>query len=454
MDATQGLDRNIWMIAWPAILSNISIPILGLVDAAMLGHLQDTRYLAAVALGGAILSFVYWGFGFLRMGTTGHVARARGAGDDTLAFLVLARSAVLGLCIALVVMLLGPAWIRLGLAVMQPAASLSEHASAYMGIRLLSAPAVLITYAIVGWFIGCQNTRWPMVILLLTNTVNILLDVLFIVGMDLNSNGAAMATVCAEYSGLLLGLFAVYRATPQFPGVTELRTGIIDRRAYATLWRSNRNLLVRTLALLACFAFFTAMGEKLGQDVVAANALMLQFLLLAAFALDGVAYAAEGMAGSRLGAQDLAGFYRVVARCALWSAAGACAISLLIAVAQPILLPLLSDIGGVRQILADVHVWLILLPLLAAPSYLLDGVFIGAAETRPLMTTMLFSALLVYLPAWYLTREFGNHGLWLAFALFNAARGVSLAWVFRQFSRRGRWLAGTAAVRPHTLLPG
>ncbi|TCO73176.1 MATE family efflux transporter [Chromatocurvus halotolerans] len=454
MDAIRNLDRNIWMIAWPAILSNISIPILGLVDAAMLGHLQDTRYLAAVALGGAILSFLYWGFGFLRMGTTGHVARARGAGDDSLAFLVLARSAALGLAIALVVMLLGPAWIRLGLAVMQPAESLSGHASAYMGIRLLSAPAVLITYAIVGWFIGCQNTRWPMVILLLTNTVNILLDSLFIIGMGLNSDGAAMATVCAEYCGLLLGLFAVYRAAPQFPGIRELRAGMTDRRAYGTLWRSNRNLLVRTLSLLACFAFFTAMGEKLGQDVVAANALMLQFLLFAAFALDGVAYAAEGMAGSRLGARDLAGFYRVVSRCALWSAAGAGIISLVVAMAQPVLLPLLSDIDGVRQILADVHVWLILLPLLAAPSYLLDGVFIGAAETRPLMTTMLFSALMVYLPVWYFTREFGNHGLWLAFALFNAARGVSLAWVFRRFSRRGRWLAGTDAARSVTPLTG
>lgn len=452
MDAKRSLDRNIWMIAWPAILSNISIPILGLVDAAMLGHLDDTRYLAAVALGGAILSFLYWGFGFLRMGTTGHVARARGAGENTLAFLVMARSAVLGLAIAFAIMLLGPAWIRLGLAVMQPAESLAGHAGAYIEIRLLSAPAVLVTYAIVGWFIGCQNTRWPMVILLVTNALNIVLDVLFIIGMGLNSDGAAMATVCAEYCGLLLGVFAVYRAAPGLPAVREIRAGITDLGAYNTLWRSNGNLLVRTVCLLACFAFFTAMGEKLGQDVVAANALMLQFLLFAAFALDGVAYAAEGMAGSRLGARDLAGFYRVVARCALWSAAGACVISLVIALAQPALLPLLSNIGEVRQILADVHVWLVLLPLLAAPSYLLDGVFIGAAETRPLMTTMLFSALLVYLPAWYFTQGYGNHGLWLAFALFNAARGVSLGWVFRRFSRHGRWLSGTTAGGPATLL--
>lgn len=454
MDAKRSLDRNIWMIAWPAILSNISIPILGLVDAAMLGHLQDTRYLAAVAIGGAILSFLYWGFGFLRMGTTGHVAGARGAGEHELAFFVLARSAALGLAISLVVMLLGPLWIRLGLAALQPAESLSGHASAYMGIRLLSAPAVLVTYAIVGWFIGCQNTRWPMVILLLTNTVNILLDTLFIVGLDLKSNGAAMATVCAEYCGLLLGLFALHRAAPRRPKALTLALAVIDLRAYGALWRSNRNLLVRTLSLLACFAFFTAMGEKLGQDVVAANALMLQFLLLASFALDGFAYAAEGMSGGRLGAGDLNGFYRVVTRCALWSACSACLISLSIALGQPLLIPLMSDIDSVRQILVDVHLWLVLLPLLAAPSYLLDGVFIGAAETRPLMTTMLFSALLVFLPAWYFTQSYGNHGLWLALALFNTARGVSLAFVFRHFCRRGYWIDGSRAVAPTDGQPG
>lgn len=442
MDAKQSLDRNIWMIAWPAILSNISIPILGLVDAAMLGHLPDTRYLAAVALGGAILSFLYWGFSFLRMGTTGHVARARGADNHILAFLVLARSAVLGLAIAVVVVLLGPAWTALGLAVMQPAESLSGHAASYIGIRLWSAPAVLVTYAIVGWFIGCQNTRWPMAILLVTNGMNILLDILFIVGLGLNSDGAAMATVCAEYCGLLLGVFAVRQAAPELPGARELHSGLTDRRAYGALWRSNRHLLVRTLSLLACFAFFTAMGEKLGQDVVAANALMMQFLLFAAFSLDGFAYAAEGLAGGRLGARDLPGFYSVVRRCALWSAASACAISLMIALGQPLLLPLLSDIDRIRQILADVHPWLVFLPLLAAPSYLLDGVFIGAAETRPLMTTMLFSALLIYLPAWYFSQGWGNHGLWLAFALFNLARGVSLAWVFRRFSLGGHWLSG------------
>ncbi len=447
MAINSSLDRNIWMIAWPAILSNISIPILGLVDAAMLGHLDDTRYLAAVALGGALLSFLYWGFSFLRMGTTGHVARARGAGDDRAGFLILARSAVLGLLIAVAVILLGPAWSGLGLALMNPAESLAGLADSYIGIRLLSAPAVLVTYAIVGWFIGCQNTRWPMAILLLTNGVNILLDAVFIIGFGLNSDGAAMATVCAEYCGLLIAAIAVRRAAPALPSRRALRAGILDRSAYRALWLSNSHLFVRTVSLLACFAFFTAMGEKLGQDVLAANALMLQFLLFASFAMDGFAYAAEGLAGARLGARDLSGFHSVVRRCALWTAGSAVLISLSIALGQPLLVPLLSDIDRVRNILVDIHLWLVVLPLLAAPSYLLDGVFIGAAETRPLMTSMLFSAFLVYLPAWYLTREWNNHGLWLALALFNLARGLSLGWIFRRFCLGGRWLPQATATR-------
>ena len=439
---------RLWALAWPIILSNITVPLLGLVDTAVMGHLPDSRYLAGVTLGATLFSFLYWGFGFLRMGTTGHVARATGAGDSAEALLVMLRASLLGLTIAIAVMVLGPAWIRFGLAIMQPDDLLVAPATSYIGIRLLSAPAVLVTYAIVGWFIGCQNTRWPMALLLLTNGVNIGLDALFIMGLGLNSDGAAMATVCADYCGLLLGIFAVRRTATALPSRRALRRGVIQVRAYRSLWQSNRNLMVRTVSLLACFAFFTAMGEKLGQDVLAANALMLQFLLLAAFALDGFAYAVEGLGGSRLGARDLAGFYRVVARCALWSGVSACLISLLIALAQPMLLPLLSDIQAVRQVLGEVHIWLVLMPLLAAPSYLLDGVFIGAAETRPLMTSMLFSALVVYLPAWYLLQGWGNHGLWLAFALFNLSRGLSLAWVFWRFSIAGAWLSRTTGAGP------
>ena len=441
MTANRRLDHKIWGIAWPAILANVSIPTLGLVDAAILGHLDSTRYLGAVAIGSAVLSFLYWGFSFLRMGTTGLVARAGGAGDPQEAFRVLARSAALGVAIAAAIVVLHPLWLSLGLSLMQPDPALAVPASGYIRLRLLSAPAVLATYAVVGWCIGRQDTRWPMAILLVTNGSNIVLDVLFILGLGLASDRAALATACAEYLGLAVAVLAVRHAGIRL-AAGALRRALTDRHGYRQLWRANGHLFLRTFCLLGCFAFFTAAGEKLGQDILAGNALMLQFLLLAAFSLDGFAYAAEGLAGERLGARDLPGFRRVVRRCALWSAASALAISAIIYAGRPLLFPLLTDLASVQAVLAAHSGWLVALPLLAAPSYLLDGIFIGAAETRPMMTTMWLSALIVYLPAWWLTRPLGNDGLWLAFSLFNLARGVALGWVFVNYSRRGRWLAG------------
>ena len=417
---------------------------LGLVDAAILGHLDSPRHLGAVALGSALLSFLYWGFGFLRMGTTGLVARAAGAGDHEAALLTLARAACLGLAIAVVVVVFHPLWLRLGLHLMQPDPALAEPAASYLRLRLLSAPAVLVTYGVVGWCIGRQDTRWPMAILLLTNGSNILLDLLFILGLGLASDGAALATVCAEYLGLALAALGVRRTGPSLqPG--RLRRALLSAGESRSLWHANRHLFLRTLCLLACFAFFTAAGEKLGDDVLAANALMIQFLFFAAFSLDGFAYAAEGLAGGRLGAGDLAGFYRVVARCGLWSGISALLISLLLALGRPLLFPLLTDIDGVRAVLLAQGHWLVLLPLLAAPSYLFDGVFVGSAETRPMMATMLFSALAVYLPVWWLARPLGNDGLWLAFSLFNLARGLTLGWVFVVYSRGRRWLRAPAS---------
>jgi MATE family multidrug resistance protein len=439
MDSKARLDHKIWGIAWPAILSNISIPLLGLVDAAILGHLGSTQYLGAVAIGSALLSFLYWGFSFLRMGTTGLVARAMGAGNPDQAMLVLAQSAVLALGLSLMVILFHPLWLGLGFALMSPQPDLQPLAGSYASIRIFSAPAVLLTYAIVGWFIGRQNTRWPMLIVIVTNSANIGLDFLFIVGLGLHSDGAAMATVVAEYLGCAIAVLTVYRQLPSLPG-REFFMRLRDVSAYKQLLKSNRDLFLRTMALLFSFAFFTAMGDKLGSDVLAANALLLHLLMLAAYGMDGFAFAAEGLAGTRLGARDLPGFYLTVRRCALWTAVAAGVMSLALYIAHTPLFALLTDIDEIQQLLGRYYLWLVLLPLVAAPSYLLDGVFIGSAETRYMMTTMLLSVLLVYLPVWYLTRDWGNHGLWLAFTAFNGARGIFLYRCYRRLSHSGGWL--------------
>lgn len=433
------LDRKIWDIAWPAILSNISVPLLGLIDAAILGHLGDTSYLGAVAIGSALLSFLYWGFSFLRMGTTGLVARAMGAGRPGQAATVLIQSALLALVLAIAVVLLHPLWLRLGLALMAPQPELAPLARSYVSIRIFSAPAVLVTYTIIGWFIGRQDTRWPMLILIATNGANIALDFLLIVGLGLRSDGAALATLLAEYLGCGIALWAVWRHTGGW-GSYQFTRHLRNVSAYIQLLHNNRHLFVRTVCLLFSFAFFTAAGDKLGADVLAANTLLMQLLLLSAFAIDGFAFAAEGLAGQRLGAADLPGFYQAVRHCTLWCLLTGALISLSLALFHQPLLHALSDIPAVRELMQAHFLWLVALPLVAAPSYLLDGVFIGSAETRPMMLTMLVSTLCVYLPCWYLTQGWGNHGLWFAFTAFNTSRGITLYHCYRRRSERSRWL--------------
>ena len=446
MEHNRQLDRKIWAIAWPAILSNISIPLLGLVDSAILGHLESSRYLGAVAIGSALLSFLYWGFSFLRMGTTGLVARAEGRGDHYGSTLVLARSAVLALAIAAAVVALHPLLLKGGLLLMAPAPELESLAYSYAQIRMGSAPAVLLTYTVVGWCIGRQDTRWPLLIVVTTNLANIGLDFLLVMGLGMNSDGAALATVIAEYLGLGLAGYVVWKRIPSIQ-ISLLVRDLKIANAYKHILQSNRHLFIRTLCLMFGFAFFTAMGENFGSEVLAANTLLIQLMLMAAYGMDGFAFAVEGLAGHKLGAGDLEGFHAAVRRCALWTMVTATLVSGGLLLLQQPLMHMLTDINPVRELMGEYFSWLVLLPLLAAPSYLLDGVFIGSSETRYMRDTMLFSLLVVYLPAWFMTSSWGNHGLWFAFTAFNLSRGISLHLCFRSLDRSGGWLENASRGR-------
>ena len=340
---------------------------------------------------------------------------------------------------ALVVLLLHQPLLALGLTIMSPSAELLPLAQSYATIRIGSAPAVLVTYTVVGWFVGRQNTRWPMFIVVVTNLTNIALDFLFVMGLGWNSDGAAWATVAAEYLGCALAVYAVWRAHPGVQ-VPDFKSKLLDVSAYKQLLQSNRHLFFRTISLLFTFAFFTAQGENFGSDTLAANTLMMQLMMMAAYGMDGFATAVEGLAGQRLGGRDMPGFHRAVGRCSYWTLIAAGVVSLAFLLLRQPLVDTLTNIESVQELMLLYFPWLIALPLLAAPSYLLDGVFIGAAETRYMMTTMLQSVLLVYLPLWYLTQGLGNHGLWLSFTAFNLARGITLYYWFQRLTRREQWL--------------
>ncbi|MGM0825395.1 MAG: MATE family efflux transporter [Pseudomonadota bacterium] len=424
---------RIWALAWPIIISNITVPLLGLVDTAVVGHLPDSRYLAAVTLGATLFSFLYWGFGFLRMGTTGLVAQAVGRESDSDVRNLLGQSLIMAVVIGSLLIIFASPIVSLGLWLLDGSEAATALAERYAEIRLWSAPAVLANYTILGWFLGQQNARVTLMILVLTNSVNIVLDVWFVMGLGLTSDGVAWASVIADYSALLFGGFLVLRQLDTLEG-HFLRSRLWVLSAYTALFNVNANLFIRTLGLLFAMAFFTAQGARQGDTTLAANAVLLQFIMLTSYALDGFAHAAESLVGRAYGRRDWQAFAATVgaaARFSWWTAAGA---ALVFALGGNGLIALLTGLEEVRDTAAVYLPWMVAMPLIAVWSYLLDGVFIGTTAIAA-MRNSIFIGLAVYLPAWWLTQEMGNHGLWLAFTLFTCVRSAVLIGYYRHYRR-------------------
>ena len=420
--------RQIWQLAWPMMLSNLSIPLLGAVDTAILGHLPNAVYLGAVTLGASVVSLLLWSFGFLRMGTTSVTARALGAGDDHRVREVLAQSLLIGVAMACLVTLAGPLLLPVILGWMNPSAEVLALALSYAQIRLLGAPASLMNYALVGWFIGRQDTRRPLAILFTVNGLNIALDAVFILGFGLNSDGAAWASVVAEYGGLVLGLWLALRVLSRTPGQWDI-PALKRLGQYRELFVVNRHLFVRTLCLLAIFVFFAAQGAQMGDQILAANAILMQFLLLTSYALDGFAHAAEALVGRATGANAPLAFRAAVRRTGLWALLCAALISALFILGAPWWPGLFTDLPTVEALVRAHFVWVCLIPLVGVWGYQLDGVFLGSGQTAAMQYTVLISAVL-FLVLWWPLSAFGNHGLWLCFLIFNALRGLLLGAVF------------------------
>ncbi|HSG88447.1 MAG TPA: MATE family efflux transporter [Pseudomonadales bacterium] len=434
--------RAVWRLAWPMIVSNVSVPLLGLVDAAILGHLPDARYLAAVAVGTTLFGFLYWGFGFLRMGTTGLVAQAWGrpadAARDSGLRLLLAQGIVLGGAIGVLVLVLSTPLLGLGFAALAPPPEVLAEAWRYCGIRVWSAPAVLATYALLGFLVGAQDTRSVLAVMVTTNLANIVLDLTLVLGFGMRTDGVAAATALSEYLGLALAAWLAWRRCASLGGGL-LVAALLRIDAYRALLAVNGHLFVRTLCLLGTMAFFTAQGARQGEEILAANALLLNLLMLVSFGLDGFAHAAEALTGRAVGGGRPAEVARTVLAAGTFSLLTALAFSLLFAVGGGLLLDALTDLPTVAAAAHAYLPWLTVLPLLAVWCFLFDGVFIGATRTRAMRDTMIAATALVFLPIWALTRDLGNTGLWLAFDAFFVARGLGLGFLCWREARDGRW---------------
>nr|WP_300999803.1 MATE family efflux transporter [Halomonas sp.] len=433
--------RRIWTLAWPIILSNITVPLLGLVDTAVVGHLPDSRYLAGVTLGATLFSFLYWGFGFLRMGTTGLTSQAVGRESDSEVRNLLGQSLLLAVGIGTLLILFSQPLIGLGLWLLDGSEVATAIAAEYAQIRILSAPAVLANYAILGWFLGQQNSRVTLAILVLTNSVNIALDLLFVVGLGMTSDGVAWATVIADYTALAFGTWLVLRQLKLLQG-RFLRERLFHLSAYAELFQVNANLFVRTLGLLFAMAFFTSRGAVQGDTVLAANAVLLQFIMLTSYALDGFAHAAEAIAGRAVGRRRWDEFGQAVRAAAWFSLITAGTAAIAFALGGHYLIAMLTSLPEVRAAAGDYLPWMVVMPLIAVWSYLFDGVFIGATAIRE-MRNSIFIALAAYLPIWWIARilvppEYENHALWLAFLAFSMVRSAVLVGYYWQL-RRTRW---------------
>ncbi|WP_220719254.1 MATE family efflux transporter DinF [Agarivorans litoreus] len=429
-------------IAVPMILSNITIPLLGLVDTAVIGHLDHAYYLGGVALGSMMISLVYWLCGFLRMSTTGLSAQAFGADDRQALQRVGFNSACIALIIGLALLLLKQPILQLGLALAGGSEQVQYYAAQYFSTRIWGAPAALLNLVLLGWLLGMQNARAPMLLLIVANTTNIALDVLFVVGLDWKVQGAALASVIADYFSLAVGLALCRKQfLTRFNALPSLKDCWADfnRQHLAGLFSLNRDIFLRSLALQACFAFITFQGSRLGDHIVAANAVLLNFLMFVSFALDGLAYAVEALAGKAKGKNDRALFVVTIKQCLQLALVAGIGFSLVFGVLGEQLVALLTDIPEIRNTAASYLYWMILLPLVSVWCFILDGVFIATSEGRIMRNSMLLASLAGFFPLWWFTQSWGNHALWLAMCGFMAIRGLSLGWVYYQALKSQRW---------------
>lgn len=434
-----------WRIAAPLILSNVTVPLLGIVDTAVVGHLDSPAYLAAVAVGAVVFGFMFTAFNFLRMGTTGVAAQHFGADDAAGLKSLLGQSLLVVAAISLVVIALQVPILAVALRLIAPEPGVATLAAEYFHIRIWAAPAVLANFVLVGWFIGQSNGRVPLAIMVTVNLLNIVLDILFVVVLDWRVAGVAAASVIAEYTGAALGLVLAWRTLRSLGAPAGWRLG--ERAVFARLLSINASLFVRTLALMFAFGFLTAQGARMGSLVLAANAILLQFLYLLSYALDGLANAAEALVGRAVGRRDLSGLRRAIRVSMLWSVGFAVVFSLAFGLAGPLLIRLMTGLPEVREV-AFAHLpWLVAAPLICLWPFLYDGVFVGATRAREMRDTMLLAAFGVFVPGWYLLQGFGNHGLWAAFLAFMAVRGIGLHLWLRKLLREGRLLP--AADSPH-----
>jgi len=418
--------RRTWRIALPVIVTNVSVPILGIVDTAVVGRLPGPEFVGAVAVGALIFSLLYQGCNFLRMGTTGLTAQSFGARDGKEVRTWLARAVLLSAAIGAAMVVLQWPIFELSALIVGPSDNVLPLSDEYFYIRIWSAPAALVNFALLGWFFGVQNTRAALITQVYMNGVNAVLDVWFVLGLGWGVAGVAWATVIGESTAVLLGLFLARRHLNRMGGRFE-RASILQAAPLKHMLGVNRDIFIRSTCLQAVFVILTSIGARMGDTILAANAILLHLLVLTAYALDGFSTAASALAGEAKGARDRDRFVASVRTTSLWASLFAVVASGLTIIFGGSAIDMLTISDDVRATAREFLVWSILLPLVSVWSFQLDGIFIGCTWAREMRNAMIASLLIYLVFIALLVPPFGNHGLWGAFMILMAARAVTLA---------------------------
>ncbi len=420
--------RRVLWIAAPIVLSNATVPLLGAVDTAVIGQLGAAAPLGAVGIGAIILSTFYWAFGFLRMSTSGLTAQAHGAGDGAERSAILLRALAIGALAGLGLVAAQTLLFQAAFAVSPASPEVETLARQYLSIRIWGAPASIALYAVTGWLIALERTRAVLVLQLAQNGINIALDLYFVLHLNWGVPGVAIATLIAEWGGLALGLWLARDAFGAFlrPAIARLR----DRAALGKMFTASRDIMARTILLQLSFTSFVFVGAHFGDTTLAANQVLMQFLEITAFALDGFAFAAEALVGQSVGARSITDTRRAGQICMNLGLAGAALLALIFAATGPQIIALMTTSPEVR-IAAQIYLpWLIMAPLIGVTSWIYDGMFIGAMMTGAMLRAMALSVAIYGVSMAILLPAFGNHGLWGALMVLNIARALTMrcAW--------------------------
>jgi multidrug resistance protein, MATE family len=425
---------RVWALAWPTMIANVSMPLVGMVDTAVVGHLPDPAFIGAVAIGAVVFHFLQWAFAFLRMGTTGFVAQALGAKNAKEINATALRTLVLVLVFGLLVVVLKVPIVTIALEAIDASAPVQAASAEYLGIRLWSAPAALANLALLGILFGLQRMRDALWTQLVLNVINMLLDLYFVLVLDWGVAGVAWATLIAEYCAAVVGLVFVWRALVRIGGPWH-NLDLLNPKRMRGLLVVNINIFLRTLAVQITFFSFTAIGARQGDVILAANAVLLHLFSLISSALDGFAFAVEALAGNAYGARNPKALRAVTLSAAMWSAVVGLGFTIAYWLFGMDLVRFMTSVPSVIEESARYLPWVAISPLVTVWSFLLDGVYFGTTYTREVRDSMLISMALYFAVVWALTPTLGNHGLWLGIMIFMIARAVLLALWYPRIER-------------------